>query len=220
MKSGFRLVSWWPPATTTLMVAPAGGQSHLDLEARLGPIRGHLQVLRILGALGLLALVIVVPVAMRWWGGVGFLASLLAVVLLAGLLTAVSYLASGKLELTRRQRLAFALPRLNPFAAPAAGEALLERAVNGAEPLAVARALMGPEEFFHWIRPLAYDVMQGNMPERGEELLKVVGRKLLNAMIAARPARVEANSPWCPRCGSEFGSAATVCPACEVPLEN
>jgi hypothetical protein len=157
---------------------------------------------------------------MRWWGGMGFLSALLAVLVLSWLVTGLSFYFSKSLDLTTRRRIVFALPRLNPFAAPAAGEALLERALNGSDPVLVAKLLMEEEEFAQWIRPMAYDVVQGVEVERGEELAKVVGPKQLKILVSTRPAKVAAHSPWCPRCGSEFGPASTECPACEVPLKN
>jgi hypothetical protein len=109
------------------------------------------------------------------------------------------------------------LPRLNPFAAPAGGEALLERAVQGAEPLAVALFFLGRDEFNRWIRPVAYDVARGRAVEKGDALLALLGREQVAALATARPAGVTGGR-WCPRCGSEFGATATSCPGCEVPL--
>ena len=220
LREGYALVSWWPPLSTTVVLAPvnwpAGGRA--DGRA-VHPIRElrRLLTLQVLGVLSLVSLVIVVPVAMRWLGGIGFLLSLLVVLLLSWLIAGLSFYYSQSLGLSTRQRLLFALPRLNPFAAPAAGEALLERALVGANAFAVARALMAEDDFLAWIRPTAYDLIAGEA-SGGESLTQVIERSDLQKMVAARPARVAAQSPWCPRCGAEFGTSATVCPACEIPL--
>ena len=218
LREGYRLVSWWPPLTTTLILAPTD-RSTAEPEALLPRVRSRVTFLMIVGCLSLVAMVIILPISMRWWGGMGFLLSLLLVFLLSWLVTGFSFYASKPLELGTRQRLMFALPRLNPFATPAAGEALLERALGRCEPLAVARLLMEEAEFVRWVRPLAYDVVGGVEGGRGGELVKLVGRKQLTAILSTRPLGVAALSPWCQRCGSEFGSASTVCPSCEIPLQ-
>ena len=224
---GYRIVSWWPPFTTTLILAPAQDRSSSQAAGRskrqeesLSAVRRRAGVLQLLGLLSFLALVVVIPVAMRWWGGLGFLSSLFAVLVLSWLVTGLSFYFSNSLDLSTRQRIMFALPRLNPFASPAAGEALLERALNGGDPLAVARLLMEEEEFSAWVRPLAYDVAEGTDTDQGRELVRVIGRNELKALISSRPASIPANTPWCPRCGSEFAPASTECPACEVPLKS
>ena len=223
MREGYRMVSWWPPLAMTVVLAPPTGEPlgrgrKDELEGDFEKARGRVLTLQVLGLLSLAALVVVVPVAIRWWGGMGFLSALLGVLALSWLITGLSYHFSKPLNLTTRQRLLFALPRMNPFATPAAGEALLERTLREAEPLAVAKLLIEESEFARWIRPLAYDWAEGLEVERGDELMRVVGRKRLKEIITTRPARVEAHSPWCPRCGSEFGSASTECPTCEIPL--
>ena len=224
---GYRIVSWWPPVTTTLILAPAQDRSSGQAARRsnrqeesLRGVRRRAAVLQLLGLLSLLALVVVVPVAMRWWGGLGFLSSLFAVLVLSWLVTGLSFYFSNSLELTTRQRIMFALPRLNPFASPAAGEALLERALNGGDPLAVAKLLMEEEEFAAWVRPQAYDVAEGIDTDQGRELVRVVGRNELITLISSRPVGIPANTPWCPRCGSEFAPTSTECPACEIPLKS
>lgn len=226
LRPGYRLVSWWPPVTVSVVI-PSGGttgrrdggmMSVDDLRHRMESVAHDVGFIMVLGAFSLTALVIVMPVAIRWWGAVGFLAALMMVVLFALLITGSSYYASGKLGLTRRQRLVFSLQRLNPFAAPGAGEALLERTLQVASPVVVARVLMREDDFENWVRPLAYDVVRGLEVEGGTELVTVVGRGRLEDLITSRPMGVGANSPWCPRCGAEFGSSSTTCPACEVDL--
>jgi hypothetical protein len=228
LREGYRMVSWWPPLSTSILIRgdggtaePRNGGSEIaeQLEQRVAMVRRPVWLLTALGAMSLVSLVVVVPVSMRWWGGMGFLSSLLLVLVVSWLATGLSFYFGKRLGLTTRQRILFALPRMNPFAAPAAGEALLERALGGAEPLAVAKLLMEEREFVRWIRPQVYDAAQGIEVEREEEFVQVVGRKQMKVILSTRPLGVAAHSPWCPRCGSEFGSASTVCPACEIPLK-
>lgn len=218
LREGYRMVSWWPPLSTSLVIPRDGDRPGEELVRRLELVRIRVGVLRVLGGLGLVSLVIMVPVAIRWWGGMGFLGSLAGVVLGSLAVMAASYSAGGKLGLVARERLLFALPRINPFSAPAGGEALLERAVQGARSVAVARLLLDPADFEAWMRPVAYDVVQGREVERGNELVEVLGRAQVEAMIATRPTGVEPTGKWCPRCGAEFGPAPESCPTCEVRL--
>jgi hypothetical protein len=227
LRAGYRLVSWWPPLTTTVVlvppIGPTSGQTDSPSdgpEANLKKVRGRILTLQVLGILSLFALVVVVPVGMRWWGGTGFLASLLLVLLLSWLITGLSLSFGRTLELTTRQSMMFALPRLNPFAAPGAAEALMDRAMDGANPLAVVRLLLDEAEFTRWVRPRAFDVLQGREVEREDELVKVIGRLHLNDIVSARPPGVELDTPWCPRCGSEFGPASTSCPSCDIALNR
>lgn len=214
MREGYRLVSWWPPLCVTIVLDSNGRTDDLELKE----MRPRVLLLHGMGLIALVALVVVVPVAMRGFGGMGFLLSLLIVLLLSGLIAGVSFYFSRAMGLTTRQRIMFALPRLNPFAAPAAGEALLERSLEGANPFAVAKTLMNEDDFAFWIRPMVYDMAQGGEVNEADALLQVVKHSELKGFVDVRPARVDALSPWCRRCGSEFGSSSTACPSCEIPL--
>ena len=224
-REGYALISWWSPLSTSLVVGgTAGGRdggtiAASQVEYQLKAVRGKVLTLAILGGLSLFALLVGVPVSMRWLGGMGFLLSLLVVILLSTLIASLSFHFSRSGGASIKQRLLFALPRLNPFAAPAAGEALLERMFAGANPFAVARALMTEEDFLAWVRPAAYDLTMGE-DTAAESLTQVIARSDLRKMLADRPARVAAQSPWCPRCGAEFGASATVCSGCEIPLKT
>jgi hypothetical protein len=220
LREGYALVSWWPPLSTTVVLNGTAGRRDggTALEHDLNAHRGKVRGLAILGGVSLVALVFGVPATMRWFGGMGFLLSLLVVLLLSWFIAGLSFFFTRSLGLSTRQRILFALPRLNPFAAPAAGEALLERTLAGANPFAVARALMAEEDFLAWVRPAAYDLTSGETPGTGL-LTEVITRSDLEKMLSARPARVAANSPWCPRCGSEYGATSTDCPACEIALK-
>jgi hypothetical protein len=222
LEEGYHVVSWWPPLTTSVVIArtEAPGFPPEQLARRLEAVRKDDGILLVLGAVSLAALVLVVPIAIRWWGGMGFLAALMTVAVVAVLVTGLSYYAGGKLDLSRSERFRFALPRLNPFASPAAAEALLERALRGADPVAAARLLMKEEAFDGWIRPRAYDVFHGIETEGGEDLLRVLGHEHLASVVSGRPGSIPSETPWCPRCGSEFASGFTACSACQVPLNN
>jgi hypothetical protein len=220
MRAGYRLVSWWPPLSLTIVIPPAGPNGDHPasrtagrnaVAARLETVRQPVLLLQVFGMLSLLALVVLVPLGMRWWGGAGFLLSLLVVFLLSWLVTGHSYFTSKALGLSTRQRFLFALPRMNPFAAPAAGEALLTRVLEGADPIAVASELMEEAEFERWIRPMAYDVTQGFDVEGGKELLRVMTRSDLTRIVSAPTPGVTGTGPWCPRCGAELGPASTSC---------
>ena len=220
VEEGYRIVSWWPPLTTSLVLSPSSQPASVSVEERLNRVRKGRALLMVLGAMGLVVLLVVVPLAMRRWGGVGFLAALMTVVILSVLTTGASWWAGGWMGLGTRQRLGFALPRLNPFASPAASEALLERSLVGANPFGVARALMTDADFVAWVRPLAYDVDTGTAVDQASQLQEVLTRKEITRLVSTPPLGVGPDSPWCPRCGSEFGPASTQCPSCEVPLRT
>ena len=220
MREGYRVVSWWPPFSTTIVVPPSDLDLPLsEVESRVQQTHAWRVVLSALGGLSLVALVIGVPVGMRWFsGGLGFLGALALVLLLSWIVTALAYVASGVLQISKGKRMLFALPRLNPFAAPAAGEALLQRAVEGAGPIAVAKVLMEEMDFEKWVRPMAWDVLHGVEGEWGVEVVRVVGRKELERTVVIPPPGIGKEMPWCPRCGAEFTTVCTTCPSCDVAV--
>jgi hypothetical protein len=216
LRPGYRLVSLWPPLSTTIVLGPSGEPSTPgELPQRLERYRNYIVLVSILGGLNLLALVVVLPVAMRWWGALGFLASLVVVLVLSILTTIGSFYTVGALGLRFKSRLVFALPRLNPFAAPAAGEAILEKMLAGMSPVAAAKHLMNESAFRRWIRPVAYDVLADVDVERRKEVLSALNRQELQE-ITSQPSPGE--YPFCPRCGAEFRGETTHCPECEVGL--
>jgi len=220
---GIRLVSLFPPLTTSVVVPPADSASGgADvaiqagrLTARLAATRLVLGVLQVLGGVITAGLLLGIPLAMVKGGLVGTLL-VIVVLLLLSVLTMV--LLSTGLEavgLPRRAAWGRALGLISPFAAPRAAEILLEAAVAGAPPRRVAHLLLPPDEFARWIRPQLYDARAQGAPL--PELADLVPEPEWAERLAARPAGAEAG-PYCPRCGADYRAGVRRCADCDVEL--
>jgi hypothetical protein len=218
-RPGLRLVSWWAPATRTVVLRPSPlAAVPVPADHPLRQLGAWPAVLDSLGGITLLSLVLGLPAAARWWTGWGFVAGLAAVLLLSGATATASAIAAGRTGATGFARVRFGLPFLNPFAAGRAGEALRERALAWLTPLEAARHLLQPERFADWLRPRVYDCLSG--ASAGDpELDRLLSRDAQAALLAARPADARPDEPWCARCGALFQSMVHTCPDCGVPLE-
>ena len=160
-----RLLSWWSPLMSTIVLAPREKYPRTDADVVQG-LYTVLFDLRVLGVVELLALVLGVPFALQRFGALGFFAALGAVVLLClSIFTALAFSGRG-LGKPRRAALRWALPYLSPFAAPRAAEALLEEALRDIPPAVVSRALLPGDVFLRWVRPIVYDARNGREVDR------------------------------------------------------
>ena len=203
-----RLLSWWSPIVTTIVLAPRQSYqktSVTDLRARLDgrELYTPLFDLRVLGVVELVALVLGVPLALQRFGAIGFFAALGAVVLLC--LTIFTALLFGGRKLGKRWGWAF--PFLSPFAAPRAAEALLEEALRDVAPAVVGNTLLPEDAFVGWMRPFV------NGREVEHRFLEGVNVKELRASLAQRPPSQNGQGLWCPRCGATFihGDSCSEC---------
>jgi len=207
-----RLLSWWSPIMTTIVLAPRESYqktSVKELRARLDgrELYTPLFDLRVMGAAELVVLVLGLPLALQRFGALGFFVALGAVVLLC--LTIFTALFFSARSLGRRWRWAF--PFLSPFAAPKAAEALLEEAVRDVPPAVVGRALLPVDAFLVWMRPFVYDASNGGQVDR--RFLDGLNLKELRASLAERPTSQNGQGLWCPRCGATFihGDSCSEC---------
>lgn len=213
-RSRLRLVSWWPPLSRSLVLPAGGVDSGTDVAARVARVRSWVAPLEMGGFVALVGLVLGVPLGTAWAGTWGLLVSVCGVFAWALALTAASAIALGRLGIPRRKAVRDAAPLLSPFAAARAAELVMERALVGAGQLAVVEALLPAESFAAWIRPRAYDLARGGVPD--PELEALHPRSHWDAAAAAVPAGRAGRDPaYCPRCGAWYRYARATCADCE-----
>ena len=205
-----RLLSWWSPLMSTIVLAPREKYPRTDADVVQG-LYTVLFDLRVLGVVELLALVLGVPFALQRFGAVGFLAALGAVVLLClSIFTALAFSARG-LGKPWRAALRWALPYLSPFAAPRGAEALLEEALRDVPPAVVSRTLLPGDRFLRWVRPIVYDARNGREVDHG--LLEGMNLNELGTALASQNGQ----GMLCPRCGATFVQGES-CSECDIQL--
>ena len=213
-----RLLSWWSPLMSTIVLAPAPRERYARTDADTvralldgRDLHTALFDLRLLGVVELFALVLGVPFAVQRFGALGFFVALGAILILCLTIYAVLASSAHGFGTPWRAALRWALSYLSPFAAPRGAEALLERALREVPPGVAANALLPPTVFLRWVRPLVYDANNGREVDRG--LLEGLNLKQLGASLAS-PA---AQGLWCPRCGATFVQGES-CSECDIPL--
>jgi hypothetical protein len=225
---GLRLVSSWSSFTLPLII-PSGGIPDADtprestddaLDARLVRARRVMALLRLLGAAVVLSIILGVPAAIARFDAWGLAASLAAVMFLStvtAIVVACTMRSSGR---SWRRAMRIAAPLLYPFSAPRAAELVLGYAVAGTAPLMVARSLLGATAFAAWVRPHAYDAMQGGaLTQDPRGLVALIGQSGLAKIVGTPPALCATGERYCPRCARVYRADTTACPECqELPL--
>ncbi|HEX5634393.1 MAG TPA: hypothetical protein VFX50_14230, partial [Gemmatimonadales bacterium] len=93
-RSRLRFVSWWPPFTRHVVLLPATegvSRSRREITERLQLVDRRLGALESLGALQVVTLVLGVPILSARFSATGFIASLVAVVVLTACCAIVAY---------------------------------------------------------------------------------------------------------------------------------
>ena len=202
-----RLLSWWSPLTSTVLLTPREQYARND-AAVIEQLYTPLFDLRLMGLVELFVLVLGVPFALQRFGATGFFAALGAVMLLCITIFAALAFTQRGLGKPWRAALRWAFPFLSPFAAPRAAEALLEHALRDVPPAVASKALLAPDAFLLWVRPFFYD--------GDRHALQGLNLKELEATLAqARPA--SGAGLWCPRCGATYVHG-DVCSECGIAL--
>lgn len=221
--SGPRAVGWWPPLSLALVLTEPSAErtGGIDLRARMRTVGLPLRVLRVLGCAVVAGLVFGVPFAARHHGAFG-LAIAASVLLLLGLGCATTTaVALRRLGLPRSAALRASVPLVWPFSGPSAAERVLAHAVSGAAPIRVVEHLLRPEDFAHWMRPLAHDVLNGATPRvgaatlDGDALLRAFDAKTLAAFVDTPPPHLGNGNGYCARCGAEYRPDVRACAECE-----
>ncbi len=225
---GLRLVSSWNSFMLPLII-PSGGipdhdtlaeQAHAALDARLARVRRVIGILRLLGALVVLVIVIGVPAAVARFDVWGLAASLTAVMLLSMVTATVVAWTMRRIGRSWRRAVRIGAPLLYPFSTPRAAEVVLGYAVAGAAPLMVARSLLGEAAFISWVRPHAYDAMQGGaLTHDPRGLVALVGQSGLAQIVGTPPAHCGTGERYCARCARVYRADTATCPECQgLPL--
>ncbi len=227
----WRLVTWWSPLTLALVVPPGGivrGEASADragdaLAGRLDACRHTLAALRILGALVLTTVVAGVPAAVGRYGAWGFVAAVVAALLLSLLTAIIAIRGVRRLRVSRWHAVRVGMPLLWPFAAPRAAVLLTEHANAGAPPLAIARRLLGADDFAAWVRPRAFDALSSTPTADGlgAALLSLIGRPALDAIVQTSPPGCASGERYCARCGRVYRASTARCADCgDVALSS
>lgn len=210
--SGWRLTSAFSPLALHALLQRADGPPRA-LPKR-GSISLWITLLRVPSLLSLLALLVGVPLLSASMGTTGLILAV-AAAFGASLLTAiVAMVALVRLGVGWKTAAWDALRVVSPFTSPRAPEIVLERALAGVPVIETVRALLPSDDFAAWIRPLAYDQVQGDADDA------IIPRDEAARIVAAPPADAAPGDAWCPRCAGVYHSAAETCRGCDVPLER
>lgn len=211
IRPGWRIVSLWPPISRHIVLSRRVASPHPpDVIGRLRALGWAAPVLTGLGCLSLGALVLGVPIAAAHFGGWGFVGGAVIAELVAVVSSVIAFSALRRLHFPRSAAARRAAVLLSPFAAPRAAELVLEAAVEGLEPVAVLRALLPDAAFDAWLRPRAYDTLQG----KTDPMLRAdLAREPLAVVVGARPPGV--SGLYCPRCGQSYRDGASACGGCD-----
>ncbi len=210
-RPGWRIVSLWPPISRHIVLSRGAASPHpADAAGRLHALGWTGPALMALGWLSLGALVLGVPIAAARLGGWGLVGGAAVVELVAVISAVIAFSALRRLQFPRSAAARRAAVLLSPFAASRAGELVLEAAVEGLPPVAVLRALLSDAAFDAWLRPRAYDALQGNPDPL---LLGELPGEPLAVVVGARPPGV--SGVYCPRCGQSYRDGAATCSGCD-----
>lgn len=207
---GRRLVSWLSPLVCHVVLTPGPGTGR-TVPPRLGR---WVTLLRVPGAVAFAAIVVGVPLLSASMAFLGLVYAL-ALAFGAALVTALlSVLALWRMGVPARAAAGKAFGILSPFAAPRAPEMVLSGALEGVAFADAVRALLPPEEYAGWARPLAYDLARGRAGE-GVTADALLPAGDVQAILRQPPPGSAAGDVYCARCGRVYLPTATACRACE-----
>lgn len=208
-------MSWWTPFTITVTAADSGEDSVPKLVDRFEEVGLILRVLEALGAVTLVVIVLVIPTGAVSFGVPGLIAGVTVWLVLAGLMAILYGIGLTRLGLDRGTVLRNVAAMFWPFSTPAAAERLLNLTVRDISSVAVAKLLFKPGDFAAWIRPRAYDVLDGADDPSVSAVLTIEEiAEIVNAPPSDPTARVV-----CTRCGSMWREAVANCNTCQVPVQ-
>lgn len=208
--AGRLLVSWLSPLVCHVVLSPGLGDGRVP-PRRLGLWTG---LVRVPALLALVSIVVGVPLLTPTMGFPGLLIAMGAA-LGAALLTAVlSMVALWRMGIAPRSAARAALPIVSPFTAPRAPELVLARALEGVAFPDAVRALLSPDAWAEWARPVAYDLARGVAPEGVPAAALLPGGDARAVLRVPPPGSVPGDA-YCARCGRLYLPRATACHACE-----
>lgn len=208
--AGRRLVSWLSPLICHVVLSPGLGDGRVP-PRRLGLWTG---LVRVPALLALVCIVVGVPLLTPTMGTVGLVIAVGGAIA-ASLLTALlAMVALWRMGIALRSAARAALPILSPFTAPRAPELVLARALQGVAFADAVRALLPPDEWAEWARPVAYDLSHGWAPE-GVPAAALLPAGDAQAILRVPPPGSALGDAYCARCGRVYLPHATACRACE-----
>lgn len=223
---------WLPTTPLVVLRAPAGtGEERYSrnrlrrtLAQRHRSIRRTARAMEVVGASSAAVLVGGVPAATANWGRWGFIMAALILLLLLLCQTTLAIRGLRKLGLPWRRAVRYSSVALSPFSAPSARELLYQEAVAGLPRIPVVRYLLGPSGFTDWVRPSAYDALHRATPADSStlagELLEVMKRYELRAILYTPPSSAESADVYCVRCGALYNAPILRCAECAARFSS
>jgi hypothetical protein len=227
--SGISLVAWLIPVSLPVVLPPPGvdeprlsslRRARTRLAARTRRTRRALFFLRVVGIVMIAALVILMPYAVWARGKEGFVVTLFALLSLATLQAMLAYRALRRGGATRRDARRASVRLVWPFDAVRAAEIVQAQVVSGAPRFAVARELLGAQEFLHAFRPFIYDMSLEASRDDETALIREMFSAEMLASVIHEPPRDAPASAFCPRCATSYANSASECFDCGVALRN
>lgn len=234
--SRWRVVAWWAPLTASLVLPSGPLESRATpaevrragtlLTARLRRSRPYRRALCIIGVMELAAFVFGLSWATAQFGALGLASGMVVVLVLAAATAGTAAIALCRIGAAPRTAARAVLSLLSPFGAPRAADMVLERAVAGAPPELVARALLPRDAFLALVRPRAYDLVHAcaaatsadgvsAQRERTASLVHLLDVDSLASLVESPPRDRMDGEPFCPRCGTLYRPGVTSCVDCE-----
>ena len=232
----FALVAWWAPITIPVLLEPESPQQAeaprarssedfesavADAKARLHKVRWAIRILRALGIVLIVWIIVGIPTATALFAGAGLIHGVLDALGLAVVITLVATAALMSLGTRFGRSFRMAAQLLSPFTAPRAAEIVTSAAVESRSSIARIAALLGDTGFLAWIRPWAYDALEGRgEPENAADeaignLVRGLPRHVLERAVT--PVLGEKGDDavrYCPRCMSTYRETAEQCSDC------
>lgn len=215
-----RLLTWCSPVVLPL-VLPARQEVSLPVgrlvarfRARRTRTAGHVVVLRVGGAMTLLALVVGTPLLTSRYGVWGLVVALGAVLLLSLAQAVVAMLGMRRAGRSLREAAMACVKLCWPFTAPRGAEELERQVASGVPRLLLLAELLPPDQFGALVRPLLYDaVVRGATDPDVGYLREQLGESRIAALMREPPPSAD-GAGWCPRCGDSFARAHGSCSDC------
>ncbi len=218
-RTRWRLVSWWSPVASALVLPPLGDPASLstdELAARVDVARRAAPWLAGGGELALAALVLGLPIASARFGALGFYAGAGVVVALAVATASIGVSALRRLACMGAPRPGRVLGWYSPFASGRVLEGVYEAALAGVSPAQALRMLAGEQVFAEWARPRAYDVVHSGLVD--PDLSAAADIATLKRIVASEPRMDSGAGSYCPRCAATWSVVRESCSDCDVAL--
>jgi hypothetical protein len=233
----FALVAWWPPIVLPFVVpaSPAtesrGEPAAWTTDYTVSVARGrrklrraalNIAILRIFGALLLVWIAVGIPLMTARWGGSGLLRGIGGAFLFSAEVAIICFAVLRMSGVPRRTALRKCGPLLSPFTAARAAEIVTADALDGLSPAAQMGALLDGRRFATWLRPWAFDEVNGRQVHdkaeaRARRLASSLPAPLLTRIVTSVPTDGGDDSAvgsYCPRCGSRYYRHVVLCSEC------